>query len=143
MAIVELTNMTRKNNPGAGRPKLDMVRVSHTVTKVQAEYLATLPNASQTIRSLLEDAMSKKFVVQHVGYPTTGVTPDMWKTYSEHLTESAAWKAVERATAHWEPGQWDDHYRVIAPDGTQCDRHMFYDQIESKRMWKEYAKSQR
>lgn len=78
----------------------------------------------------------KKYTVQHVGYPVAGraIRPDEWTTYSTHQSESAAWKSVTRATAHLDYGQWDDHYRVIAPDGTTCARELFYAQEDWKRV---------
>jgi hypothetical protein len=64
----------------------------------------------------------RKYTVQHLGYPTTTrIEEGDWKSYSIHATESAAWKAVRKAKSHLQPGQWDDHYRVIAPDGQVCD----------------------
>ena len=73
-----------------------------------------------------------KYVLQHLGYPTTGIIrEDQWSTYSTHDTESAAFKQMEKATAHLQPGQWDDHYRVIGPDGQRCS----YEQFKTQRMY--------
>jgi len=71
--------------------------------------------------------MATKYIVQHIGRPIAAepVTPDMWHTYKECASENAAWHAIDRATAHLSPGSWDDHYRVIAPDGHECDRWEF------------------
>lgn len=80
------------------------------------------------------------YTVQHVGYPTTNVTPEMWKTYSTHATESAAWKRIQKATAHLDYGQWDDHYRVIDPDGNICSKDLFYAKVNQKLIEKEWNK---
>lgn len=72
---------------------------------------------------------TKVYTVQHLGYPTTeAIRPEQWKTYSTHKTESAAWKRIKKARAHLEYGSWDDHYRVIAPDGTECRYRPYNDQ---------------
>ncbi|CAK0770284.1 hypothetical protein CCP3SC15_400021 [Gammaproteobacteria bacterium] len=52
--------MNRKNKPGAGRPPLDVIRMDITVTRKQAEWLHSQPNASQIIRNLVEDEMAQK-----------------------------------------------------------------------------------
>lgn len=64
-----------------------------------------------------EKKMTTKYTLQHVGYPVAGraIEKSEWKTYSEHASEDAAFKAMDKATAHLQPGQWDDHYRVISP----------------------------
>lgn len=76
------------------------------------------------------------YTVQHIGHPIAGrpIQPDNWKTYSTHLTESAAWKRIAKATAHLDYGSWDDHYRVIGPDGAVCDREMYYIRTETERV---------
>lgn len=63
--------------------------------------------------------MSKKFTVQHVGFPVAGrsISEDEWKVYSTHNTASAALKAVDKAQEGLEPGSWNDHYRILGPDG--------------------------
>lgn len=67
--------------------------------------------------------MAKKYTVQHLGFPTTRrIEAHEWKDYSRHASETAAWRAIDKQTAHLSPGSWDDHYRVIAPDGHVCDR---------------------
>lgn len=82
-----------------------------------------------------------KYTVQHIGYPTTSaISESAWKTYSTHETESAAWKAIDKATAHLQYGQWDDHYRVIAPDGSKCNRGEYNAEQEMKAMKKEWDK---
>jgi hypothetical protein len=69
---------------------------------------------------------TKKYTVQHIGYPTSSIIPESaWKTYSTHATESAAWKSINKATAHLDYGSWDDHYRVIAPNGEIRNRDQF------------------
>lgn len=80
--------------------------------------------------------MAKKFYVQHVGYPVAGraIWHDEWKLYSTHATESAAWKRVRKAQAHLQPGQWDDHYRVIGPDGRVCDYQRYLVEQECGRV---------
>lgn len=69
-------------------------------------------------------ATRQMYTVMHTGYPVAGrpIAAHEWTVYSKHATENAAWKRVAKATAHWENGSWDDHYRVIAPDGHICDR---------------------
>ena len=65
--------------------------------------------------------MTAKFIVQHIGYPTTqAIDESSWKTYSTHKTESAAWKRIAKAKAHLDSAQWDDHYRVIDIAGLRC-----------------------
>lgn len=73
-----------------------------------------------------------KYIVQHTGYPVgaRAIRPDEWVKLSEHKTESAAWKRIEKETAHLDYGQWDDHYRVIAPDGSVCSRDQYYARVE-------------
>ena len=89
--------------------------------------------------------MKKNYVVLHTGYPVAGraIQPDEWKEYSRHTTESAAWKAVERATAHLDRNSWDDHYRVIDPDGNDCRRDMFYDAKWMEKAIREYKRRQK
>lgn len=67
--------------------------------------------------------MAKKYILQHVGYPVAGraIRKDEWKTHSLHTTENAAFLEMAAATSHLDYGQWDDHYRVIAPDGVICN----------------------
>ena len=73
--------------------------------------------------------MSKKYTVQHLGYPTTKVIQeDEWKDYSKHASEKAAWRAITKATQHLDHGSWNDHYRVLAPDGTVCSQDRFIDE---------------
>ena len=69
-----------------------------------------------------------KYTVQHVGYPVAGrpIRPDEWATLSTHKTESAAWKRIEKETAHLQYGQWDDHYRVLDPQGNLCNSDEYY-----------------
>jgi hypothetical protein len=63
----------------------------------------------------------KKYTLQHTGFPTTrAIREDEWKTISTHGTASAAWKRTEKLTAHLSQNTWDDHFRVVAPDGTIC-----------------------
>ena len=65
--------------------------------------------------------MSKKYRLEHVGYPVAGrrIRGDEWGLLSLHTTPSAAWKAIKKHTSHLQPGSWDDHYRVIKPDGSE------------------------
>lgn len=67
----------------------------------------------------------KKYTIQHVGYPIAGrcVAPEEWKEYSKHNTLTVAIKRIYKATAHLQYGQWDDHYRIIAPDGHVCTEY--------------------
>lgn len=59
-----------------------------------------------------------KYTVQNIGYPTSNAIPaDAWKTYSKHVSLWAAMRAITKYTAHLDYGSWDDHYRIIAPDG--------------------------
>jgi hypothetical protein len=73
---------------------------------------------------------SKMYIVQHTGYPVAGraIQDHEWKTYSKHTSMSAAFRAIERARAHLSPDTWDDHYRVIGPDGNIVDRQEYLDQ---------------
>ena len=68
-----------------------------------------------------------KYTVMHVGYPVAGrpIREEEWKVFSTHKTESAAWKKVHGEREHLGPYQWDDHYRVIGPDG-ECNHYEFY-----------------
>jgi hypothetical protein len=65
----------------------------------------------------------EKYTVMHTGYPVAGraIQPEEWKIYSVHKTKSAAWKKVVKAISHLGPGEWDDHYKVIGPDGQPCE----------------------
>ena len=58
-----------------------------------------------------------KYRLQHVGRPQTSVKPDDWQPLSDHASLKAAVKAINKRTDHLTPGTWDDHYRIIAPDG--------------------------
>jgi hypothetical protein len=69
-----------------------------------------------------------KYTVQHTGRPfgpCETIAKSDWKDKSKHASEKAAWKAVDQSRAHLSPGSWDDHYRVIGPDGKECDRGYF------------------
>ena len=70
----------------------------------------------------------EKYTVLHTGYPVAGrpIQPNEWSVKSKHASERAAWRAIERSSAHLSQGSWDDHYRVIAPDGTECDRQLWF-----------------
>lgn len=85
--------------------------------------------------------MSKKFTVMHTGYPVAGrgIEDHEWKKLSEHDTESAAWKRVGREREHLDYGTWDDHYKVIDPDGESCDRRRFIDN-EIVKSWKKHVR---
>lgn len=63
--------------------------------------------------------MNKKFTVQHTGYPVAGRPIDEreWKNYSDHASLIATYRAIKIYHAHLTTGTWDDHYRVITPDG--------------------------
>jgi len=64
-----------------------------------------------------------KYILQHLGYPTTSRIEDhQWKKLSVHTTASAAYKAMDKRNSHLEYGQWDDHYRVIDSAGNLCQR---------------------
>lgn len=77
--------------------------------------------------------MAKKWIVQHTGFPTSGpIREDQWATYSTHTSEDAAYKAIKAARAHLDYGQWDDHYRVIAPDGSRSDYNLWMAKQEEK-----------
>jgi len=67
--------------------------------------------------------MKTAYTLMHVGYPVAGrpIREDEWKFLSVHASESAAWKRYEKHTAHLDGNSWDDHYKVIAPDGTICN----------------------
>jgi len=77
-----------------------------------------------------------KYVVLHTGYPVAGrpIREDEWKEYSTHATESAAWKRIDKDRDGLEPGSWNDHYRVIAPDGSKCDRDEYNARTWNKRL---------
>lgn len=63
------------------------------------------------------------FILQHLGYPTTKrIENEEWKKLSQHKTISAAYKAMDKRNKHLEPGQWDDHYRVVDKSGEVCQR---------------------
>jgi hypothetical protein len=81
-----------------------------------------------------------KYTVLHVGYPVAGrpIRDDEWKVYSAHKTESAAWKKIFNATSHLSHGSWDDHYRVIAPDGTNCELFIWLAKEEDRRARREW-----
>lgn len=63
--------------------------------------------------------MSKKFTVQHVGFPVAGrsIRDDEWKVYSTHTSANAALTAVDKAQEGLGSGEWNDHYRIVDPDG--------------------------
>jgi hypothetical protein len=58
-----------------------------------------------------------KYKIQHVGRPQTSVKETDWQPLSEHASLKAAAKAIKERTKHLTPMTWDDHYRIIAPDG--------------------------
>lgn len=82
--------------------------------------------------------MSGKYTVQHVGYPVAGrpIRDDEWKNYSKHASLKAAYRAIDKATSHLDYGSWDDHYRVIAPDGSHPDRQAYLAELELDRIFK-------
>lgn len=83
------------------------------------------------------------FKVLHVGRPyapSENIPAEAWKVYSQHETESAAWKKIDQAKAHLSPGSWDDHYKVIDPSGNPCDRQRFAAEQDAERMYKEQRK---
>lgn len=72
-----------------------------------------------------------KWTVQHIGHPTSNaIREDEWYEYSTHTSRDAAHKAIEKARAHLEYGQWDDHYRVVSPNGS-IDDHYWWRQEQS------------
>jgi hypothetical protein len=85
--------------------------------------------------------MSKKYKVQHIGYPTTkNIDEEDWLDYSTHASERAAWRAISKYRSHLDHGSWDDHYRVVAPDGSVCSADRWGAQIaeenaERERKW--------
>lgn len=70
---------------------------------------------------------SKKYIIQHTGYPVAGraIQENEWKKLSSHPSATAAIRKIRKETAHLSPGSWDDHYRVIDPDG----RVMMFDKL--------------
>lgn len=72
--------------------------------------------------------ISAKFKVMHVGYPVAGrkIREDEWKVYSVHKTGSAAVKAIRRAKAHLQPGQWDDHYMIVDEQGRDVTDEVYH-----------------
>ena len=76
-----------------------------------------------------------KYIVLHVGYPVAGrqIREDEWSELSRHASENAAWQAVNKDRTHLSDGQWDNHYRVVGPDGQLCDRELFYIKENTKK----------
>jgi hypothetical protein len=82
----------------------------------------------------------QKYTLQHTGRPfspSETIHESDWKDCSKHSSEAAAWKAVDKHREHLSPGSWDDHYRVISPDGHRCDRIEFGWEQDSIRAAKE------
>lgn len=80
--------------------------------------------------------MKKNFMVMHTGRPYGPCEPipeGAWKILSKHTTESAAWKKIKAETSHLGPNQWDDHYKVVGPNG-ECDQREFLSLEWCKRM---------
>lgn len=89
--------------------------------------------------------MATKFTLQNVGHPETrAIRPDEWKNLSTHASAKAAYKAYKQHTAHLSYGSWDDHYRVLDPNGNvidmgQIENDIIYDETY-KRMQREERK---
>jgi hypothetical protein len=62
----------------------------------------------------------------HTGYPVAGrpIRDEEWKLYSKHATLTAAIKRMNKACAHLEYGQWDDHYIILDADGKRLDHEI-------------------
>ena len=76
--------------------------------------------------------MTKKFVVMHTGKPYAGSIPaDAWQVLSKHTTAAAAAKRIKKETAHLSSGQWDDHYKVICPDGSEKSYRDLYWELQA------------
>lgn len=61
---------------------------------------------------------NEKWTVEHTGKPYADRIPDeAWGLMSTHATLSAACKRMIRERAHCQPNTWDDHYRVLDPNG--------------------------
>jgi len=75
-----------------------------------------------------------KFKVQHLGFPVANrvVDESEWKELSTHKTWTAAFKRINKERAHLQPGTWDDHYRVIAPDGSVVDKQLWLEHLADK-----------
>ena len=73
----------------------------------------------------------KKYKLQRVGYPVAGrnITSDEWKDYSNHSSLWAAIRKMDKCQEHLDYGSWDDHYRVIDPNGNTVN----YLEIEMER----------
>ena len=87
----------------------------------------------------------KKYQLQHTGYPVgaQAIQENEWSLLSTHSSESAAFQAMNKARAHLSPGTWDDHYRVIAPDGTRCNYQLWQIRQECKTTAREWRKLSR
>jgi len=63
-----------------------------------------------------------KYTIQNIGHPTSSaIREGEWKNKSKHASLWAAMRTIRKYTAHLDYGQWDDHYRIIAPDGHVVD----------------------
>mgnify|MGYP000963963006 CR=1 FL=1 len=88
--------------------------------------------------------ITKKYVLQHVGHPMTGmqsIDESDWKTLSTHASASAAFKKIAAYRAPLASGTWNDHYRVIGPDGKVVDYQRWLDEQAIARSEREYQRA--
>lgn len=143
VTLQQIANAT--GGPHRSNIKREIEEVTASREQVK-EYLEALQNLKPiAVQSNQEDMMEpkQKYTVQHTGYPVAGrpIDESEWETLSTHETESAAHKRVSKATEHLDYGQWDDHYRVIGPDGQRLSRDAWLMQEDEKRIMREYKKS--
>lgn len=90
--------------------------------------------------------MSTKYTVQHTGRPfgpTETITESDWSDYSKHASRNAAFRAIEKYKAHLSPGSWDDHYRVISPDGSRSQREEWLQERHEQEYQRYYKRNLR
>jgi hypothetical protein len=75
-----------------------------------------------------------KYTVQHTGYPVAGrpIQDDEWQVLSTHKTYSAACKRIIKERSHLDIHSWDDHYRIIDPNGDVVSMDRYIDEQAEK-----------
>jgi hypothetical protein len=65
------------------------------------------------------------YELQHTGYPVAGrsIAADEWKKYSKHASLWAAIRKMDKNHEHLSLGSWDDHYRIVDPNGNVLNHH--------------------